>query len=91
MKVQATTMTRKGRITIPAEIRRAMGLKVGDPVLVSLDEESGDHQATLRPAPSVADATFGALRSYNRPIDPADVHDSFMQHAVERDERSKRT
>jgi AbrB family looped-hinge helix DNA binding protein len=34
-----TTLTRKGQVTIPAEIRRAMGLKEGDLLAFVLDGE----------------------------------------------------
>jgi AbrB family looped-hinge helix DNA binding protein len=39
MKEQYTVVTRKGQITVPAEIRKALGLHIGDRVAVSLDED----------------------------------------------------
>jgi AbrB family looped-hinge helix DNA binding protein len=86
---QYTTMTRKGQITVPAAIRKALGLKVGDKVAISL-EEHGDLRANLRPVRSVTELTFGAV-AVRAPVDPDAVRDAFMEAAVERDERSKRS
>ena len=42
-----TTATTKGRIVIPAEIRRKLGIKEGTRIRVELDEAAG--QIVLRP------------------------------------------
>ena len=55
-----TVMTRKGQITVPAEIRKALGLQEGDRIAVSLSEEDPG-RAQLRPVGSVAKETFGVL------------------------------
>ena len=91
MKEQITTMTRKGQITVPADIRRALGLNVGDKVIVSLNEEDGGLRANLRPAHSVADMTFGSISPRKRPEDFRELRQTFMDHAMERDERTKRS
>jgi antitoxin PrlF len=59
-----TTMTRKGQITIPAEIRRALGLKEGDKIAVELT----DDQATVRRAASVIARTAGAFKTHQPPL-----------------------
>jgi AbrB family looped-hinge helix DNA binding protein len=69
MKEQLTTMTRKGQITVPADIRRALDLHIGDKVAVSLEEEDGALHATLRPVRSVAEMTFGIITPRKRPED----------------------
>lgn len=91
MKEQLTTVTRKGQITVPAEIRKALDLRIGDKVAVSLDEENGGVHATLRPVRSVAEMTFGALSSARPPIEEEAIHDSWATSAAARDERSKRS
>ena len=88
MKEQYTVVTRKGQITVPAEIRKALGLRIGDRVAVSLDDEGQPH-ANLRPVASVADSTFGSIRS-TAEIDEQGVHEAFAEHAARRDERTKR-
>lgn len=90
MKEQFTVVTRKGQITVPAEIRKALGLNIGDRVAVSLDED-GQLRANLRPVPSVADATFGSIRSAQQPVDEEEIRQAFMEHAAARDERAKRS
>ncbi|MGI8824806.1 MAG: AbrB/MazE/SpoVT family DNA-binding domain-containing protein [Chloroflexota bacterium] len=68
MKEQLTVVTRKGQITVPAYIRRALDLKVGDKVAITLDEE-GKPSAKLRPVRSVTEMTFGSVEPRNRPED----------------------
>jgi AbrB family looped-hinge helix DNA binding protein len=89
MKEQLTIVTRKGQITVPAEIRRALNLQVGDKVAISLDENDSAH-AHLRPVHSVADMTFGAIMPRRQPEDPDELRDQFMEAASERDARTKR-
>ncbi|MGH2442327.1 MAG: AbrB/MazE/SpoVT family DNA-binding domain-containing protein [Chloroflexota bacterium] len=90
MKEQYTVVTRKGQITVPAEIRKALGLAVGDRVAVSLGED-GQMQATLRPLASVADATFGGIASGRHDADEQAVTRAVAEHAAARDVRSKRS
>ena len=89
MKDHFTVVTRKGQITVPAEVRRALGLSIGDAVAVSLDENDPP-QARLRPVRSIVDATFGAVSPRKRPEDWKELRQQFMDHATERDERSQR-
>jgi AbrB family looped-hinge helix DNA binding protein len=91
MREHFTTVTRKGQITVPAEIRKALGLQIGDKVAVSLDEDGGSPRARLRPVRSVADMTFGAIPPRQRPEDFKELREVFMEHATERDERTKRS
>ena len=88
MREQYTVVTRKGQITLPAEIRKALGLQIGDRVAVSLDE-NGSLRATLRPVTSVADATFGSIRCAAGPVDQVQVREAFTEHAAARDERTR--
>jgi len=91
MKEQLTTVTRKGQITVPAEIRKALNLRIGDKVAVSLDEDNGTLRASLRPVRSVAEMTFGAFHSAQHCVDEEATHDAFTEHSTARDERSKRS
>lgn len=55
---QLTTVTRKGQITIPAEIRRALGIEEGDKIAVSIMTGTDD-VILIRPVRSVAEMTYG--------------------------------
>ncbi len=59
MKELLSVMTRKGQLTVPAEVRSALGLKQGDKVAFVME---GGH-ARLIPTHSVVAQTAGALRS----------------------------
>ena len=61
-KGMQTTITRKGQVTIPAEIRRELDLKEGERISV---ERHGD-AVVLRRARSVTEQTAGVLASYRR-------------------------
>jgi AbrB family looped-hinge helix DNA binding protein len=82
MREHLTTVTRKGQITLPADVRRALGVKEGDKVAVSVsDSDSG--QATVRPIHSVTDLTFGAITPRKRPEDIVELRRAFMDHVAE--------
>ena len=53
-----TVLTRKGQITVPAELRKALGLRQGDKVVLSLHGK----EARLTRAGSVVDRTAGIFR-----------------------------
>jgi AbrB family looped-hinge helix DNA binding protein len=90
MKEHLTTVTRKGQITVPAEIRKALDLHIGDKVAVSLDEDGAPH-AELRAVRSVADMTFGSIQPRALPAERQDLRQQFMEAAQDRDERSKQS
>jgi AbrB family looped-hinge helix DNA binding protein len=59
MNEQLTVVTRKGQVTIPADIRRALGIKEGDKVAFVLE----DDQVKLTRKGSIVEQTAGALKS----------------------------
>lgn len=82
MKELLTVVTRKGQITVPAEIRKALGLKEGDKVALSLVEPD-KLEATLRPARSVAEMTFGSVTPRRRPEDFRELRQLFEEDVAE--------
>ena len=48
---QSATVTSKGQITIPVEIRRSLGLHKGDQVVFEIADDGGDPMASVRRAP----------------------------------------
>jgi AbrB family looped-hinge helix DNA binding protein len=59
MREHLSVVTRKGQITIPAEIRRALNIKEGDKVAITLDK----NEVKVSRTGSVVAATAGALKS----------------------------
>ena len=80
MKEQLTVVTRKGQITLPAEMRRLLGIKQGDKVAVTLVEAEGEQpHISLQPVRSVAEMTFGAVRARKRPEDFKELRRKFEE------------
>ena len=77
MVAHRTTVTRKGQVTIPIEIRRALNLAEGDQLAV---EQQGE-AVLLRRAPSVAERTAGILARYRKatPLSPDEERAAFEQ------------
>jgi antitoxin PrlF len=79
--LQHTTITRKGQVTIPIEIRRALHLVEGDQLAV---EQQGE-VVLLRRASSVADRTAGMLARYRKatPLTPEEERAAFESAVAE--------
>ena len=58
-----TTVTQKGQVTIPGDLRQALGLKPRDKVAFALH----DGKVVLYPVQSPVLATYGAVKAKNRP------------------------
>ena len=74
--MKATSITSKGQVTIPAEVRSALGLKPRDRVAFEVDRETGT--AILRRVGSIADA-YGAVQARSRPKDFARLRAEFEE------------
>ena len=79
MRKLETTVTQKGQVTIPAEVRSRLGLKPRDKVRF---EVKGD-VATLRPAPSKVLRWYGSVRPMERPEDFQKAREEFEQGVAE--------
>jgi len=79
MRELETTMTQKGQVTIPQEIRARLGLKPKDRVRFAVDGEV----VTLRPASSKLLAGYGAVAPKHRPEDWARVREEVEQAIAE--------
>ena len=77
-----SVVTRKGQITLPAEIRKSLGIKEGDKVAISLGD-SEKAPVILRPMHSVATATFGAVEPRKRPEDFQELRRQFEEGIAE--------
>lgn len=61
MRRNETRITDKGQVTIPVEVRRALGLHPHDRVSFEVDPQRG--VATMRQVPSVVHSLFGSVRA----------------------------
>ena len=61
----STVVTRKGQITIPAEVRQTLGLAEGDRVAIVLEDNL---QVSLTRTESVVARTSGMLKSERAPL-----------------------
>ena len=60
-----TTMTQKGQVTIPVEIRNLLGLKAKDKIAFSIDEGN----IRLAPAKYTLETVYGVVKPINKPED----------------------
>jgi looped-hinge helix DNA binding domain, AbrB family len=65
MKESLATITAKGQVTIPAEIRKALELKPRDKVAFILDQG----EVKLEPSSSALRAGFGVVKPRRKPED----------------------
>jgi AbrB family looped-hinge helix DNA binding protein len=79
MDERLVVLTRKGQITIPAEMRKVLGLREGDKVAVVL--ESG--QVRLSRAGSVVARTAGILKPTEPPVTAKELREAAEQAIAE--------
>jgi len=82
MKELLTVVTRKGQITVPAAIRKALALREGDKVALSLTDREKP-LVTLRPVRSVAEMTFGSVTPRRQPEDFQELRRLFAESLAE--------
>lgn len=63
MKKIVTTITQRCQVTIPAEVRRVLGVKPGDRVAFTI-EEGG---VRLAPAPFSLESAYGSVKPVETP------------------------
>ena len=68
MAEYVTTITHKGQVTIPGELRRILGLKPRDKVAFDLVEG----EVRLRPIKSPVLASYGSVKPLKPPDNPLD-------------------
>ncbi len=65
MKEIVTTLTQRSQVTIPAEVRRVLGLKPRDKVAFAIDEG----EVRLVPAEFTLESAYGSVEPLQRPED----------------------
>lgn len=66
MREIIATTTQRNQVTIPAEVRRLLGLKPRDKVTFTIDD-SGN--VRLAPAPFTLESAYGSVKPSQRPED----------------------
>ena len=79
MRELETTITQKGQVTIPAEIRSRLGLKPRDKVRFEMQGDT----LTLHPASSRLLRWYGSVTPKERPEDFRQVRDEFEEGVAE--------
>ena len=93
MQFQPTTITQKGQVTIPASVRKALGLKSGDQVKFVLTAKK---EAKLKPAKKFSIMSlYGSLKPKIRYKKTDDIYkiikkeeEAWPQAAIERDRKT---
>lgn len=80
-------ITRKGQITLAAQARRDVGLKIGDAVDVIVDD---GRIVGVEPASNWAERTYGIFKGAIPQSTANDPPNAWADAAFERDERTKR-
>ena len=65
MKEIVTTMTQRGQVTVPAEVRRLLGLKPRDKVAFEIE----DDKVQLAPVKFTLESAFGSVKPDTRTAD----------------------
>ena len=65
MKEITTTITQRGQVTIPAEVRRVLGVKHRDKVAFTIE----DGEVRLAPAAFSLESAYGSVKPSRKPED----------------------
>jgi AbrB family looped-hinge helix DNA binding protein len=72
------TLTTKGQVTIPAEVRRLLGVKPHDKIAFRVSGGT----VTLEPTTMTLEATFGAVPPRKHPEDFKELRDTAIEEHV---------
>jgi antitoxin PrlF len=87
MKELTATVTQRSQVTIPAEIRRLLGIKAHDRVIFSIE----DNQVILQPAPRSLQSLAGSLTPLNPDLDPDERIREAKEDKIARARENSRT
>jgi antitoxin PrlF len=86
MSEYVMTMTQRSQVTVPAEVRRVLGLKPRDRVAFEIKGA----EVRLRPAEFTLETAFGSVEPLNRPEDFEEISRLAKEEHVERAVRKMR-
>jgi len=73
----STTLTSKGQVTIPVEVRTHLGLSTGDRIEFILNEQSGRYEVV--PATSSVTALKGIIRKPAKPVSIEEMNEAIAE------------
>lgn len=73
------TITTKGQVTLPSQVRKILGIKAHDRVVFRVS----DGKVELQPANMSLEDTFGAVAPRKTPEDFQELHDIAVEEHVE--------
>ncbi|PKO21458.1 MAG: hypothetical protein CVU38_14610 [Chloroflexi bacterium HGW-Chloroflexi-1] len=79
-RAHVRTLTSKGQVTVPAEVRRLLRVGPADKIVFRVTEG----RVELQPAPMTLEATFGAVKPLNRPEDFTALRETAIAEHVEK-------
>ncbi len=77
-KLYTSVVTQKGQVTIPVEIRRALGIKANDRVTFIIDQD----RVCIEPIAESIETIFGAIEPIQRPEDFQRLRDTAIEDYV---------
>jgi AbrB family looped-hinge helix DNA binding protein len=80
IKEHIRTITAKGQVTIPVEIRRLLGVKPRDRIVFRIVEG----KVELQPTTMTLEATFGAVKPRSRPEDFSALRDTAVEEHAQK-------
>src|SRR5215208_1507078 len=80
MNEYVTTMTQRSQITVPAEVKRVLGLKPRDRVAFAID----GCEVGLKPVEFTLETAFGSVEPCNQPEDMEEVARIAKEEQAER-------
>ena len=80
VKELRTTMTKRGQITVPAEVRRLLGLKPHDKVSFAIE----DGEVRLQPASFTLESAYKSVPPLSRPVSDEEMSRITKEEKAER-------
>lgn len=77
----AATITQRSQVTLPAEVRRLLGLKPRDKVIFAIENDA----VRLLPATFTLESAYGSVEPLGRPVDTEGLVRQTKEEKIERE------